>query len=60
MRDRDAELTAIAAASAGTAGIGLALTTLLAGLACWGCLAGGHPGGARLAGSTGPNWPSSP
>ena len=38
IHERDAELTGIAAASAGTAGIGLALTTLLAGLACWGCL----------------------
>jgi ATP-binding cassette subfamily C protein CydC len=54
--DRDAELTAIASASAGTAGIGLALTTLLAGLACWGCLLVGIPavvsgrlGGTELA-----------
>ena len=38
IRDRDAEMTAITAASAGTAGVGLALTTLLTGLACWGCL----------------------
>ena len=43
VRERDAELTAIAAASAGTAGVGLALTTLLAGLACWGCLLVGIP-----------------
>ena len=43
IRDHDAELTAIASASAGTAGIGLALTTLLAALACWGCLLVGIP-----------------
>ena len=43
VRDRDAELTAIATASAGAAGIGLALTTLSAGLACWGCLMVGIP-----------------
>jgi thiol reductant ABC exporter CydC subunit len=43
IRERDAELTEIGAASAGTAGIGLALTTLLAGLACWGCLLVGIP-----------------
>ncbi len=43
IRDQDAELTAIASTSAGTAGIGLALTTLLAGLACWGCLMVGIP-----------------
>ncbi len=43
VREQDAELTAIASASAGTAGIGLALTTLLAGLACWGCLLVGIP-----------------
>jgi thiol reductant ABC exporter CydC subunit len=43
IEEHDAELTAIAAASAGTAGIGLALTTLLAGLACWGCLMVGIP-----------------
>ena len=36
-------MTGIAAASAGTAGIGLALTTLLAGLASWGCLLVGIP-----------------
>ncbi len=41
--DLDAELAVIAAASAGTAGIGLALTTLLAGLASWGCLMVGIP-----------------
>jgi thiol reductant ABC exporter CydC subunit len=56
IRNQDAELTAIASASAGTAGIGLALTTLLAGLACWGCLMVGIPavlsgrlGGTELA-----------
>ncbi len=43
VRERDAELTAIASASAGTAGVGLALTTVLAGLACWGCLLAGIP-----------------
>ena len=43
LRERDAELTAIGAASAGTAGVGRALTTLLAGLACWGCLLVGIP-----------------
>ena len=43
IRRRDAELTAIAGRSAGTAGVGLALTTLLAGLACWGCLLVGIP-----------------
>ena len=43
IREQDAELTAIAAASAGTAGVGLSLTTLLAGLACWGCLVAGIP-----------------
>ena len=59
IRDQDAELTAIAAAIAGTAGIGLALTTLLAGLACWGCLMVGIPAvtSGRL---TGPSWPWSP
>ena len=41
VRSDDAQLTAIAARSAGTAGVGLALNTLLAGLACWGCLATG-------------------
>ncbi len=56
MRTQDAELTAIASASAGTAGLGLTLTTLLAGLACWGCLLVGIPavlsgrlGGTELA-----------
>ena len=56
IRKHDAELTAIASASAGTTGIGLALTTLLAGLACWGCLMVGIPavlsgrlGGTELA-----------
>jgi thiol reductant ABC exporter CydC subunit len=39
----DAELTTIAASSAGTEGVGLALTTLLAGLASWGCLVVGIP-----------------
>ena len=56
IRNQDAELTAIASASARTAGVGLALTTLLAGLACWGCLIVGIPavlsgrlGGTELA-----------
>ncbi len=56
MRAQDAELTAIDSASAGTAGLGLTLTTLLAGLACWGCLLVGIPavlsgrlGGTELA-----------
>ncbi len=56
IRSQDAELTAIASASAGTTGIGLALTTLLAGMACWGCLLVGIPavlsgrlGGTELA-----------
>jgi thiol reductant ABC exporter CydC subunit len=43
IQKHDAELTAIASTSARTAGIGLALTTLLAGLACWGCLMVGIP-----------------
>ncbi len=43
IREQDAELTAIAAASAGTAGVGSSLTTLLAGVACWGCLLVGIP-----------------
>jgi thiol reductant ABC exporter CydC subunit len=43
IRQHDAELTAIAAASAGTTGVGSSLTTLLAGLACWGCLLVGIP-----------------
>jgi ATP-binding cassette subfamily C protein CydC len=53
IRHQDAELTAIASASAGTAGVGLALTTLLAGLACWGCLMVGIPAvlSGRLAGT---------
>ena len=53
IRDQDAELTAIASASAGTAGVGLALTTLLAGLACWGCLVAGIPAvlSGRLSGT---------
>ncbi len=52
VRRHDAEMAAIAASSAGTAGIGLALTTLLAGLACWGCLMVGIPavGSGRLSG----------
>jgi thiol reductant ABC exporter CydC subunit len=41
--DADAELTRVASASADTAGIGLALTTLLAGLATWGILLVGIP-----------------
>ncbi len=40
---QDAELTAIQSASAGTGGLGRALTTLLAGLASWGCLVVGIP-----------------
>jgi len=50
---QDAELTAIASASAGTGGIGQATTTLLAGLACWGCLVVGIPAVAsgRLGGT---------
>ncbi len=53
IRGQDAALTAIASTSAGTAGIGLALTTLLAGLACWGCLMVGIPAvlSGRLAGT---------
>jgi thiol reductant ABC exporter CydC subunit len=43
IRALDAELTAMGSASAGTGGIGLALTTGLAGLACWGCLVVGLP-----------------
>jgi thiol reductant ABC exporter CydC subunit len=56
IKSQDADLTAIAAASAGTTGVGLALTTLLAGLACWGCLMvgisavlSGRLGGTELA-----------
>jgi ATP-binding cassette subfamily C protein CydC len=41
LRERDSELTAICTASAGTSGIGAALTTLLSGLAGWGCLLAG-------------------
>ncbi len=41
--DADAELTRAASASANTAGLGLALTTLLAGLATWGSLVVGVP-----------------
>ncbi len=43
IQEQDAELTDIATRSARTAGIGLALTTLLAGLASWGCLLAGIP-----------------
>jgi len=48
----DAELTAIASSAAGTTGIGIGLTTLLAGLAAWGSLVVGIPavGDGRLAG----------
>jgi thiol reductant ABC exporter CydC subunit len=51
--DEDAGLTAVASATAATAGIGLALTTVLAGLACWGCLVVGIPavGSGRLGGT---------
>jgi ATP-binding cassette subfamily C protein CydC len=41
--DADAELTRVASASANTAGVGLALTTLLAALATWGSLTVGIP-----------------
>ncbi len=41
--EADADLTRAASASAGTTGIGLALTTLLAGLATWGSLLVGVP-----------------
>ncbi len=53
IRDLDAELTAIGTASAGIDGIGLALSTALAGLACWGCLLAGVPAVAsgRLGGT---------
>lgn len=53
LRDADSELTSIASATAGTAGIGLALTTGLAALACWGCLLAGIPAVAsgKLAGT---------
>jgi thiol reductant ABC exporter CydC subunit len=49
----DAELTEIASASAGTAGVGLALTTALAGLACVGCLVVGigAVGSGRISGT---------
>jgi thiol reductant ABC exporter CydC subunit len=43
IRDQDAELAAIGATSAGTAGVGIALTTALAGLASWSCLMVGIP-----------------
>jgi ABC-type transport system involved in cytochrome bd biosynthesis fused ATPase/permease subunit len=43
VRQHDTDLAGIATASAGTAGIGLALTTALSGLACWGCLVVGIP-----------------
>ncbi|HUO48964.1 MAG TPA: thiol reductant ABC exporter subunit CydC [Acidimicrobiales bacterium] len=48
----DRELTAIASSAAGTGGIGIGLTTLLAGLAMWGSLVVGIPavGAGRLAG----------
>jgi len=39
----DAELTSLASSSANTAGVGLGLTTLLAGLAAWGGLVIGIP-----------------
>ena len=59
IRDQDAELTAIASASAGTAGIGLALTTLPRRAGLLGLPDGRHPrravGSARAARS----WPSS-
>ena len=53
IREQDAELTTMAAASAGTAGVGLSLTTLLAGLASWGCLLVGIPAvtSGRLSGT---------
>jgi len=41
--EADAQLTRAASSSAGTAGIGLALTTILAGLATWGSLLVGIP-----------------
>jgi thiol reductant ABC exporter CydC subunit len=41
IRSDDAHMATISAHSAGTAGVGLALNTLLAGVACWGCLAAG-------------------
>jgi thiol reductant ABC exporter CydC subunit len=53
VRSSDAELTSIASATAGTAGIGLALTTGLAAVASLGCLLAGIPAVAsgRLAGT---------
>ena len=54
VRGRDAELSAIGARGAGTAGIGLAMTTLLAGLACWECLLVGVPA-VRAGQLTGPS-----
>jgi thiol reductant ABC exporter CydC subunit len=53
IHERDAELTVVARAAAGTSGVGLSLTTLLAGLACWGCLMVGIPAvtSGRLAGT---------
>ncbi len=52
VKDADALLTKVASASARTAGVGLALTTLLAGLAAWGSLLVGVPAvhGGRLDG----------
>ncbi len=49
----DAELTAIGSTAAGTAGVGLALTTALAGLACVGCLVVGigAVGSGRISGT---------
>jgi thiol reductant ABC exporter CydC subunit len=41
IREADGRLRSIARRGAGTAGIGLALTTALTGLACWGALAFG-------------------
>ncbi len=41
VRVHDRELATIGSAAAGSAGVGLALTTLLAGLASWGCLTAG-------------------
>ena len=43
IRGQDSELTAIDSMSARTVGVGLGLTTLLAGLASWGCLMAGIP-----------------
>ena len=57
----DAELTAIASAAARTAGVGIGLTTLLAGLAVWGGLVVGVPavhGGEPRRGRSWP-WSSS-